>query len=218
VNKDFFKIWTPEMAYVLGFFAADGNFKKNKRKAHFFSLEICDKDVVEKIKEFMHSDHKIGLRKSKNKNHKDRYRLQIGSKEMYKDLQSLGFSENKTYNMSVPRVPEVYFKDFVRGYFDGDGNVWSGIDHKKILIAFTSSSKCFLEGLGARLKEIGITKGGSLINYDTYYRISYGTKDSLKIYDFMYNREHYGLVHLSRKKEVFDRFIANNRVAAVAQR
>ena len=25
VNSDFFKLWSPEMAYVLGFIAADGN-------------------------------------------------------------------------------------------------------------------------------------------------------------------------------------------------
>lgn len=200
------------MAYVLGFFAADGNLIKNKRGACFFSLEICDKDIIKKVREVMGSDHKIGMRKSNRENHKERYRLQIGSKEIYVDLHVLGFKENKTHSMSIPHVPDVYFADFVRGYFDGDGNVWSEVDCKKILTAFTSSSRLFLEGLSTRLKEMGITRGGSFIDYDTYFRISYGTGDSLKIYNFMYNGEYYKPMHLSRKKAVFDRFVANSRV------
>jgi len=33
-NEDFFKNWTQEMAYVLGFFTADGNMIKNNKGAH----------------------------------------------------------------------------------------------------------------------------------------------------------------------------------------
>ena len=32
VNENFFKKWTPEMAYVFGFFCADGLFLKRKKK------------------------------------------------------------------------------------------------------------------------------------------------------------------------------------------
>jgi hypothetical protein len=35
INHDFFKLWTPGMAYVLGFFSADGSMIKNKRGACF---------------------------------------------------------------------------------------------------------------------------------------------------------------------------------------
>ena len=45
-NKNFFKIWTAEMAYVLGFFAADGNLMRPKLGGYYFSLEIGDKDSV----------------------------------------------------------------------------------------------------------------------------------------------------------------------------
>lgn len=38
VNKDFFKKWSNEMAYVLGFFAADGNMIVNKRGGQFWSI------------------------------------------------------------------------------------------------------------------------------------------------------------------------------------
>jgi hypothetical protein len=44
INHDFFKNWSPEMAYILGFFAADGTMIKNRRGAHFIELEITDFD------------------------------------------------------------------------------------------------------------------------------------------------------------------------------
>lgn len=201
------------MAYVLGFFAADGNLIKNKRGAHFFSLEICDKDIIEKIRRVIKSNHKIGVRVG-NGSIQPRYRLQIGSKEIFKDLKKLGFRVNKTFNMSVPSIPDEFFGDFLRGYFDGDGNVWLG---SKLLTAFTSCSKIFLEKLHERLGALGI-QGGSFINYGTYFRLSYSTHNSLKIYNIMYNREHYESLHLSRKKAVFDRFIVKSNIAAVAQR
>jgi len=46
VNKDFFKIWTREMAYVLGFFSADGYITINKRGGQFWCIQITDKKLL----------------------------------------------------------------------------------------------------------------------------------------------------------------------------
>ena len=190
------------MAYVLGFFAADGNLMRPERGGYYFSLEICDKNIIENIREAMESNHKIGVRPSRG-TYKPRYRLQIGSKEIFEDLKELGFGVNKTMNMCVPNVPDEFFGDFLRGYFDGDGNVWLG---SKLLTAFTSSSRIFLKKLHEKLHILGI-QGGSFIDYGTYYRLSYSTQNSLKIYNIMYNGE-YCNMFLSRKKMVYDSFIS----------
>ena len=50
------------MAYVLGFFAADGNMIKNKRGAHFIEFQITDKNLLEKIRELLGSNQKIAIR------------------------------------------------------------------------------------------------------------------------------------------------------------
>src|SRR3989344_4904646 len=130
VNKNFFKKWTHEMSYVLGFFAADGYVTLNRRGACFWSIQITDKKLLEEIRNTIESKHRITIRKG-NTNNKTQYRLQIGSKEMCRDLQRLGINENKTKSMSIPCVPERYLHDFIRGYFDGDGNVWIGYIHKE---------------------------------------------------------------------------------------
>jgi intein-encoded DNA endonuclease-like protein len=209
VNKDFFKKWTPEMAYVLGFFAADGNVMENKRGGHFFSLQITDKDIVYKIRELLESNHTIGVRVGVG-NEKTKYRLQIGSKEMCVDLRNLGMEEQKTYTMALPSVPEKYLFDFVRGYFDGDGNVWVGQMNKErktkrivIQTGFTSCSHTFLLGLKARLEKHEIK--GFLSCRKGYSRLYYSIQGSLELYRLMY---HKGIneLYLPRKKVIFEKF------------
>ena len=216
VNKDFFKIWTPNMAYILGFFAADGYMTLNKRGAHFWGIEITDGILLKRIKEAINSDHKIGLRPVRGRE-KQLYRLQIGSKEMFNDLLSLGFTGGKTKRLAVPEVPAVYFRDFVRGYFDGDGNVWFGHVHRDgpkdslaILTVFTSSSRKFLDELRRRLRILDLIRGSVKKGVGNYYRLTYSIRSSMKLYDFIYN--HPILVSgedlfLTRKKEVFDRYL-----------
>ncbi|MCF7815747.1 MAG: hypothetical protein K9M10_03445 [Candidatus Pacebacteria bacterium] len=75
------------------------------------------------------------------------YRFQIGSKEIFSDLIKHGFNEHKSNRMILPYIPVQYVGDFMRGYFDGDGNVWVGLLNKNrrnptlvIQVAFTSGS------------------------------------------------------------------------------
>ena len=50
------------MAYVLGFFAADGNMIKNKRGAHFIAFYNNDRILLEKVRTALSAGHKIGKR------------------------------------------------------------------------------------------------------------------------------------------------------------
>ena len=202
------------MAYVLGFFAADGYITVNRRGAHFWCIEIIDKPLLESIKKVIGADHKISVRPTRGDKSVS-YRLQIGSKDMCNDLRRLGFSERKTKNLSVPRVPEKYFRYFVRGYFDGDGNVWVGYTHKErntpslvVRSVFTSSSEVFLKHLRNRLEKQGVRNGVMSKGQGNYYRLTYSVHGALKLYDFMYNERDpvpQGL-YLTRKKKVFERY------------
>ena len=213
INQDFFKNWTPEMAYVLGFFAADGYITVNKRGGQFWSIQITDKPLLQSIRKILQSEHKIGERRA-GEREKTLYRLQIGSIEMCRDLRNLGFKERKTNSMSIPNIPQKYFADFTRGYFDGDGNIWTGLIHKKrktptyvLFTAFTSCSVAFLNQLKDRLAKV--CAGGCLYESKrNYARLQYSSKDSLKLYDFMYNHKDFqksGLF-LERKKLVFEKY------------
>ena len=219
-NKLFFKRWSHNMAYVLGFLYADGNIIKTKRNTHFVSLQVMDMEIVYKIRETMRSDHKINLYKKQVKGN-TAYRLQIGSKELFEDLRKLGLIANKTHRIRLPKIPEVYTKNFIRGYFDGDGSVWEGRrkDRTKntpvLQVVFTSCSIVFLKELFLLLKSKGLS-GGSLfkVKSSNYGRLLYGTQDSLKLYRIVYNGRY--KLFLKRKKLVFERFM--KKYAAVAQR
>lgn len=214
VNKSFFKNWSSEMAYILGFFAADGYITINKRGGQFWCIQIKDRNLLEQIKNVIQSEHKISTRITKN-GESIMYRLQIGSVEMCEDLKVLGFAERKTKSLVVPNVPEKYFSDFVRGYFDGDGNVWLGMIHRQrktqhlaIQVMFTSCSRIFLKILWERLNSRG-SEGGSIYKAKgNYYRLQFGTRDTLKLYDFMYNHKSHSKerLFLERKKEIFEKY------------
>lgn len=222
VNKKFFKKWTSEMAYVLGFISADGYITINKRGGHFLGIQITDKSLLVKIRNVMGSDHKISKRVMRE-NERPLYRLQIGSIEICEDLDKLGIKQNKTNNMVIPSLPEQYSSDFVRGYFDGDGNVWVGKINKGrakpilvIMTVFTSCSGVFLKQLQTCLLSLGLRKGCIYKSKQGYYRLQYSVSDSLKIYDFMYNSTHLrNKLFLARKKKVFLKFIERHRKNAV---
>lgn len=214
VNKDFFKNWSSDMAYVLGFFSADGYITVNKRGGQFWCIQITDKKLLEQIKKTVGSEHKISTRIGTG-NERILYRLQIGSIEMCDDLRKLGLRERKTKSLVVPNVPDEYFADFVRGYFDGDGSVWVGLIHKKritkllvIRVILTSCSKGFLEILKSRLEQNQIISGVLRREKENYCRLTYSVHGSLKLYEFMYNHKvkDFGCLCLNRKKKIFEKY------------
>ena len=207
------------MAYVLGFFSADGYITVNKRGGQFWCIQITDKKLLEKIRKAVGAEHKISVRVPSKKGEKTLYRLQIGSIQMCDDLRVLGFDKNKTKSLSIPNVPDEYLADFVRGYFDGDGNVWVGENHKyrnskkssfTIQTVFTSCSHEFLTQLQLKLVTVGINNGAIYKSKGDYSRLKFSVSGSLKLYKFMYNRHIRGFsgLFLNRKKKVFETFMS----------
>ncbi len=215
INKDFFKKWTKDMSYVLGFLYADGNIIKNKRGAHFISLYSADFDLLEKMRDAMGSDHKISNRKGLDSNN---HSIQIGSKEMYEDLIVLELRQNKTLRMQLPLIPDKFFSSFLRGYFDGDGNVWVGQIHKErktshlaIRTVFTSCSKEFLISLNENIYKLSGQKGSVTKGKGNYYRLTFSIKGSFQLYEMMYNGVQSSLF-LNRKKTKFDEYFTDRHM------
>jgi hypothetical protein len=226
VNKSFFKKWTPEMAYVLGFFFADGSYDVNPRGSEYFSFQITDKQLLYRIRDVLESNHKIAVRSPRTENDNIQYRLQIGSKEMCKDLKKLGISQNKSTTAVFPEVPRKYVGAFIHGYFDGDGNVWSGLTHRKrkvqgvtLLAAFTSCSKKFLVGLQNENCKHGIGNGSLFkLKNNNAFRLQYSAKDSIILFNLMYGKSIQNGLVLQRKKIVFDNFLVKrNKLRSVSE-
>ncbi len=198
------------MAYVLGFICADGNLMKNKRGAHFIAIYSADLNLLVDIKNAMKSEHKISHKKGGNGNN---HCIQIGSKEMFEDLGKLNIFPNKTKRLQVPPVPREFWFSFLRGYFDGDGNVWVGYAHKErkspnltIRVVFTSCARVFLESIRVVLSNYFQDNGVISRGNGNCYRLTYAVGGALNLYKYMYNSSYLSL-HLKRKKEVFEKYI-----------
>ncbi len=216
INKGFFKTWSKDMVYILGFLFADGTITITKRGTHYIAFHSTDQALLRSIVKVMHATQKIS-RRSERSGYV--YRLQIGSKEMVDDLITRGLVVGKARQMRLPQIPKRLFGDFVRGYFDGDGNVWYGAFHTKrksksttISAAFTSASHAFLFDLQRELQKVGIS-GGSLyeLTVKNCSRLSFGKADSLKLYEIMYNTGASDILYLKRKKRVFEGFLRKMR-------
>lgn len=212
LNKDFFKTWSSRMAYVLGFFVADGSMICNKRGACYIEFHVTDEDILRKIRAILESDHEISKRKTSGQV-KWAYRLQIGSKEMFSDLSRLGLTPCKSDTVQLPVVPDEYLSHFVRGYFDGDGNAYvykKNISRRNpvLLSGFTCGSEAFLTQLQSRLRSKVGMSGGSLYARTDAHRLYFSTKNSILLYGFMYDSAEE--LFLQRKKEIFDAYLSMN--------
>ena len=217
LNQDFFAEWSPEMAYVLGFFAADGSMLKNARGAHFIEFTITDRMVLEQIQKVTGSTHRIAERRRKE-GYKTAYRLQIGSKKWFEDLSKLGFMQDKSKRLPLPVIPKKCFGDFVRGYFDGDGCVYFNqlrfADRRKkrwvLLTLFTSGSRAFLESLWKAFKQHGV-QGGSLKKKTRGFELVFSHRDSIALHQIMYNTEKVPELWLPRKRNKLEKAIRELR-------
>lgn len=122
LNHNYFNIIdTEEKAYFLGFLYADG-YNYEKENVVSIKLQKDDKEILEKFKDMLRSELKIYFQKGVGR--KDSYSLSVRSEKLSKDLSKLGCFQRKSLTLRFPtenQVPKRLLKDFLRGYFDGDG-------------------------------------------------------------------------------------------------
>ena len=120
------KLDCAEKFYFLGFFAADGCNSKKYNNAKI-KLQIGDLELLEKFKVLLESDRPIyqeNQKASKNKREQFAVKFELTSKYFCEKLEELGLPERKTYTLQLPDyIPDKYFRDYIRGLFDGDGNI-----------------------------------------------------------------------------------------------
>lgn len=215
VNEKFFDSWSNDMAYVLGYWYADGSIESvPKIRGHYIRISSVDRDLIEHVKTAMSSEHHI-VEYPPRAAGRMRYVLRIGSKRLFSAMGRRGLTEHKSLSLKLPEIPKRYLSSFVRGYFDGDGCIHAekstngGI--KRLVLIFTSGSKLFLLSLQALLHEVagvnGARKLGITKSVGTAYQLRYGTRDSLRLFLFMYPKMDRPYLHLSRKYDIFIRYL-----------
>lgn len=128
-NSNYFdNINTPNKAYILGLIYADGNnYIWGNKHCLTISLQERDHDLLERVR--CELEYEGPLRfvplHDKNENYMNQYTLVITDEYMCKQLKKIGVVERKSLVLTFPTFlrPDL-IRHFVRGYFDGDGNIF----------------------------------------------------------------------------------------------
>lgn len=222
VNKDFFKhINTEEKAYILGFICADGHIEKDRL---VITVSVKDRDILEKIKQAINSEHNIKEVKRKNPyQNTDRkelilVELQINSVELVNPLFNMGLGTNKTYTLDsniLKFIPKYLMRDFLRGYFDGDGNVFFGVRYSsgyKYNINICGNEDFLLKSF-----QVYFPSNNKLYK-DLYSRQCYVWKISQKdkVKDFMYYLYYNSSIFLQRKYNEYRKIMWSCKTGLIA--
>lgn len=191
--------------YILGMIYADGNLSKDRDR---LSIRISDYELAVKLFDIMCDKEKRILYKQeyKKKEHNDSFWILNTNKEAIKESERFGITPNKSYTVKFPDIPKEYLKDFIRGYFDGDGSVYISStykDTKYLGISFACGSEEFLIKLGLILKEFNVNSSVLPDLRDSshsFYLKIYKQKDIKNFKNLIYKKSQ---IHLKRKYDIF---------------
>jgi hypothetical protein len=197
VDENFFKVWSPKMAYVLGFIYADGAIEdcRESSRTCYLTLANNDIDILREMMAAMATEHTILKRdpriiKIRDKEYwcKTSYCVRIGNKIIYDDLIKFGLCPRKSLDIELPEIPNQYFEYFLRGYFDGDGcvNVEKTMKNRMNII-FTSGSKLFLDQLAIKIAYMYPKIKSSVSCGQGAYRLRYNWRNALMIAEYIYH-------------------------------
>jgi hypothetical protein len=205
VDFDYFKNWSVEMAYLLGFICADGHIATS-RNSLLIQLHKKDKYILENFMKFMKFEGKLYDYSSKTT-----CTLHISSKEITQDLMNFGLTRHKSQELKwIEHLPEEYVSHFIRGYFDGDGHVGLAQAHNpnnKNLILKLVSTLPFIQRLKLEFKKHYGSECGSIIDNNTYYELVYtGSNHTKSFLDWIY-KDSTEETRLKRKYDIYNEFI-----------
>ncbi len=192
-------LWTPKLAYVIGLITTDGCLSNDGRH-----LDITSKDtqLLKTVKQCLGLTVKIGKKSSTYNPTGHYFHIQFGDVVLYRWLQSIGLTPKKSKTIGILKIPHRYFRDFLRGHFDGDGSFYSYWDprwHSSFMfyLQFVSASRHHLEWLKDTITTI-FSVGGTIGPLRRgAHQLRFAKTASLKLLRAMYH--HREIPYLERK-------------------
>lgn len=182
-----------EKYYFLGFVAADGCIHKDSL---IITLHKKDRHVLETFCVWLG----LPLTTVKEKGeYVELRKYKVGLSEVF---HSYAITERKSLTLKFPSINELYVKDFILGYFDGDGSCYTSKSQNKLYFNITGTEDVVREIKEISNSNIGYNFG-IIQQYKNIFRfIVNGTKTSIDFGNWLYlNTEN--LPHLKRKEQKF---------------
>lgn len=209
VDENYFeKIDTQEKAYWLGFLYADGCVTENKRngknKGYTLEITLAQKDEIQLIhlKRAINSNVPIKTKKVKQFS---AVKLAVSNSKLCRDLIQLGCTPRKSLTLTFPfdKMDSSLYSHFIRGYFDGDGCVYSKSEKYIHSVSFVGTNEFLTDIQNIVNKELGLTKTKLQQKGNAFQCAWSGRNNLLKWYSYLYNTTN--CMCLDRKKDIFVR-------------
>lgn len=169
-----FYIWNNDIAYLTGLIASDGCLVNDGRH---IALTSRDLDIIVAAQTILGKVHlKIGIKTGQFGT--DAYQFQWADVVLYDFLASAGITPAKSKTIQSVNVPDKYYFDFLRGYFDGDGTVYGYKDPRwnrcfMYYTAFASASPNFLVWLSLQNERLAGTSTGKVLTKTRVHTLTY---------------------------------------------
>jgi hypothetical protein len=194
--------WSPEFAYAIGLIVSDGNLSPDGRHICFTSKDL---ELVKIFSKCLGINRVISKKASGSTSTKKYFRVQFGDVLLYRFLESIGLTPNKSKTIGELKIPSRYFFDFLRGHFDGDGTFYSYFDPRwrssfMFYTILVSASEAHINWLRKRIFDsIGI-KGHITKNTGEHilFQLKYAKRESSILIKKMYPKKR--VFCLTRKK------------------
>lgn len=203
---DVFKTENPNKYYILGLIASDGNLYNDGYKNRYkvsISSNKSDRCILEKINSMICDTKIVFDRKNQNLSE-----LVLYDKVIYDEIKKYNINENKSLSLDYPNnIPLQYQKDFIRGYFDGDGSlsISKKGNYEKLTIQFLGTKK-FLSGIMNVINENLFISCKNILNTNSKIKsLRYFTKEARTIMNWLYSDEN--ALKLNRKYDKYKQYI-----------
>lgn len=189
--------------YLFGLISADG-YLFEKKKSIEISLYANDYELLKLLSILIYGKDNT-LMDIFNKG-SSRIRFFIYNSYFYNDLKTFGLTQNKSssLNIDLNQIPKEYFKDFLRGYIDGDGSFIK--KYKNSIYVWICGNKDTMYKLQEYInKYYNITPNVYLVDksknvsFDFYRMAIQRTEDAIKLIKILYNNSN---IYLKRKFEI----------------
>lgn len=187
IDDNFFEeIDNQYKAYSAGFIFADGyNNTDNGRIS--ISIVAEDSDVLEKINSCCNNENTI--KEKEINNGRNQVQTTLSSSQLSNDLENMGCIKNKSLSLTYPskHIPYKLNKDFLRGYFDGDGSISFNRKANSYLFSLCGTKEFLTEVQKILMGECDLRKTKLTKRGENTYTLNYGGYNQiLRIKDFLY--------------------------------
>ena len=212
--------WTPELAYAIGLLTTDGNLSKDGRH---ITMRSSDTQLLRTFNKCLDRSDKIAQSKNDGWATRPSYRVQFSDVQFYRWLLKIGLFPAKTYTIGKLKIPDRYFRDFLRGHLDGDGSIityrdyWNTFKNPKYIytrlwVKFISASKVHIKWLRESIIRLLYVKGHNCPGkiYKSYQTtemsgIKFAKKESIRLLSQLYYSP--DVPCLIRKRKIAEKFI-----------